>query len=385
MKFKDIFNDDLTPNWELIETIPEFNVLSVTEQSSVWHQEGDALTHTKMVAKEMWDYLNSTYVESSESYKLMMMAAAVCHDLGKGCTTSFNKEKNDWECKRHGFESARITRTLFFDEDLELREAVCYICRWHMTLHHIFDKPERTNKALMRLSLGPVTVRDMNVFQMCDSYGSINEETREYIYEKTMKIKDAAETLHCYMGSCDAFHNTWHRIKFFLGRDYVNPNEIEVPAESYNPEFEVVVMVGVPGAGKDWYCEHNLPDYKMLSRDIIRSEIGLKGEKPQGNKEQEKEVTRIFDERMKQYCESKTSFVINNTNVRRQYRDGYLEKILPYYPRVKYVYCEAPSLEVNKERRRNMMPEKVIDRMWKDFDYPEGIEYYSMEINKQTK
>ena len=384
-KFKQLFKENMEPNWDFIMKIREFAVLKDTKQSSVWHQEGDAFTHTKMVSENMYKWLTSHEIEKDDPYFLLMMSAAVCHDLGKGCATKWNEEKKDWECKRHGFHSARIIRTLFFTEDFGLRERVCYMARHHMTLHHIFDVEERTNKALIRMSMGLVKVSDMNILQWCDSLGSKNEETPEYIDQKTKKIEDAARALGCYDAPYSGFRNKWHMMEFFRRRDVVMPSDVEVPDESDDTKFRIYVMVGVPGSGKDYFIENY--DFGEpvvnLSRDIIRTEIGLKGDKPQGNKEQENEVTRIFDERMEQFCKEHKSFVINNTNMRKQYRDGYLDKCLKYFPEIIYVYCEAPSLKVNKERRQSMMPVKVIDRMWNDMEFPEPIEYSKMMIRKQ--
>jgi hypothetical protein len=56
---------------------------------------------------------------------------------------------------------------------------------------------------------------------------------------------------------------------------------------------------------------------------------------------------------------------------------------MPYFPRIIYVYCESPDLKVNKERRRRMMPERIIDRMWNDFEFPEPVEYSDGIIAKQ--
>ena len=384
-KFKQLFKENMEPDWDFIMRIREFKALADTKQSSVWHQEGDALTHTRMVTENMYKWLISYDVEKDDPYFLMMMSAALCHDLGKAVATSWNEEKNDWECKRHGFHSARIIRTLFFTEEFSIRERVCYMARYHMTLHHIFDKPERTSKALMRMSMGLVKVCDMNILQWCDSLGSKNEETPEYIEEKTKKIEDAARELGCYDMPYSSFRNKWHMLEFFRQKDEWSPTEIDVPEESDNTRLRIYMMVGVPGSGKDYFIENY--DFGEpvvnLSRDIIRTEIGLTGEKPQGNKEQEKEVTRIFDERMEQFCKEGRSFVINNTNVRKQYRDGYLDKCLKYFPEIIYVYCEAPSLNVNKERRQGMMPVKVIDRMWNDMEFPEPVEYSKMIVRKQ--
>jgi len=40
-------------------------------------------------------------------------------------------------------------------------------------------------------------------------------------------------------------------------------------------------------------------------------------------------------------------------------------------------------LKVNKEHRRRMMPERIIDRMWNDFEFPEPVEYSDGIIAKQ--
>ena len=120
-----------------------------------------------------------------------------------------------------------------------------------------------------------------------------------------------------------------------------------------------------------------------MSRDIIRTEIGLEGEKPMGNKSQEEEVTRIFNERMEEYLKNKQSFVINNTNGNKRYRDDFIKKILPHFAKIVYVYCEAPSLEENMNRRRGMMPTNVITRMWKEFEFPYKNEYYEICYNVQ--
>ena len=101
LKFKDLFTENMEPNWAFIETIPEFKKLSQTKQSTVWHQEGDALTHTKLVTQVMHEQL-SLIDGLTDDYKLMMLTAAICHDLGKGCTTKWDIEKHDWGCKRHG-------------------------------------------------------------------------------------------------------------------------------------------------------------------------------------------------------------------------------------------------------------------------------------------
>ena len=43
----------MTVNWNLVEQHLIFADLKKTKQSTVWHKEGDAFTHTKLVTKAM--------------------------------------------------------------------------------------------------------------------------------------------------------------------------------------------------------------------------------------------------------------------------------------------------------------------------------------------
>lgn len=106
-----------------------------------------------------------------------------------------------------------------------------------------------------------------------------------------------------------------------------------------------------------------------------------------GDKKQESYVTEIFEERMKKYTLENQSFVINNTNVKKSYRDDYRSKILTLRPNAKfiYVYVEAPSIKVNKERRKGQMPLEVIDRMLNQLEFPYPTEYNELIISKQIE
>ena len=161
MKFKDLFKDDWSVNWDKILTISHFSKLRETPQSSTWHREGNVYMHLQLVTQAMEKLLKRNLIKEGSDNWIMCMAAAICHDLGKGETTKWSEEKNDWTTKNHGVVGERITRHLFYDEDIVLREKVCYMVRHHMTLHHVYDKPEETNKRLIKLSHGIVPMSYM--------------------------------------------------------------------------------------------------------------------------------------------------------------------------------------------------------------------------------
>ena len=382
MKFKDLFNEDWSVNWEKIAEISHFSKLEETSQSSTWHKEGNVYIHLQLVTQAMERLLKRNLIERGSENWVMCMSAAICHDLGKGETTKWSEEKNDWTTKNHGVVGERITRHLFYDEDILLREKVCYMVRHHMTLHHVYDKPEETNKRLIKLSHGIVEMRFMILLNIADSLSSINDiETEDDIFDKEMKLTNDVSTLCCYQKPYSFID------KSQLIRDFIDYNG-EVINDTN--DFCVYILCGFPGCGKSTYYKKFLADKPIISRDIIRGELGINGattendKKVVGTREEEDKVSEIFNKKMIEYCENKESFVLDNTNLKYQYRKDYLLKIMKYNPKVKIIYVESPNyIKDCIERRKDEIPKKVYDRMENNFDFPQLYECDELIIVKQ--
>lgn len=378
MKFRDLYDESFKPKWDEIEKIKEFADLKTAPHSTKWHKEGSPWEHTKLVVGEMQKYLSMVLPDNplmNSSYRLIMLSAALCHDLGKATATKFDKEKDDYVCKNHGLVGEQITRTLFSDENENILEPICYMVRWHMAMHHILDKDEERQKnILIQFSNGLVTVKDMIALWRCDVAGSKNDETAVYRAEIAAKVFALANKYGVYeeKHTFGSLHEKRH---------FITAEELGTIDENKKGRFDVYVMIGVPGSGKDTYIKKNLSDeIPMICRDDIRTEIGIKGEKPMGNKKQEEEVTRIFFERFDKYCQSCKSFVINNTNVKKRYRLEYLRRLKDYPDaNVIYVYMDTP-IPLCKERRKGQMPLDVIDRMWREMEFPTMDEYEELRI-----
>lgn len=378
MKFRELFhetNGNLYPDWPKILSIKEFRDLTTCPQSTLWHKEGHVFTHTCAVTNQMVNYFHRMGWCMNDDYYIQMVSAAMCHDLGKPSSTTWNEELHEYKTKSHGLAGARITRYLFFDEEIELRERVCAIVKNHMILHHVFDGGQvDAIKKLKKLSWNMVRVKDMNLMKYCDSMGSQNDiETDESKMEDCLKIKELAEELGCYETTFK-YESAFDRLK----QNYGIAEDVE-QVEGFN----VFVLIGLPGSGKDTFINEikkvfntgKIGDIPVLCRDTIRSEIGLKGEKPQGNKAEEDKVTHIFNQRMKELCENHTNFFINNTNLLRKYRENFNKVILSHGGIPVYIYIEAPTLEETKKRREGMIDPKVIDNMFWRMDFPEPSEY----------
>ena len=326
--------------------------------------------------------LSKNEIEKGSEEWIMCMMGAICHDLGKADTTKWSEEKNDWKTKNHGVVGERITRNLLFDEDIILREKICYMVRHHMTLHHVLDNPDKTNKKLIKLSHGIVPIKYMLWLKEADSRGSINDiETEEVINEKLNIIYDKVCTLSCYTQPYSYVENS-QLIRNFIGYEGEVVNKTN--------DFCAYILCGFPGCGKSTYIKNNLNDITVISRDIIRQELGIGGatlendKKVVGTKEEENKVSEIFDKKMIECCENKENFILDNTNLKSAYRKEYLLKIMKYNPIVKIIYIEAPNfISSCCERRNGQIPKSVYERMNKNFDFPQLSECDELVIVKQ--
>ena len=111
----------------LNELLPELGALLDVPQDPGWHPEGDAFEHT-MQAVDAAAQL--AYNDSRE--KLIIMLAALCHDLGKATTTELVDQR--WKSAGHAQESARIAKKFLprITNKKELMALVVTLVEYHM-------------------------------------------------------------------------------------------------------------------------------------------------------------------------------------------------------------------------------------------------------------
>ena len=130
----------------------------------------------------------------------------------------------------------------------------------------------------------------------------------------------------------------------------------------------VYVLCGMPGAGKSTFCKNHFPTCKVVSRDIIRFELGYTSsvdDKYVGTKYQEQQVTIRENELIKEYLEAGYDIVLDNMNG-GQYLKPTVENIKSIAPKVKIIgYNIVTPLEKCIERRKDQISEGVMRNIYK--------------------
>ena len=131
----------------------------------------------------------------------------------------------------------------------------------------------------------------------------------------------------------------------------------------------VYVLCGMPGAGKSTFCKNHFQSCKVVSRDIIRFELGYTSsidEKCVGTKYQEQQVTIRENELIKEYLEAGYDIVLDNMN-----GGQYLKPTVEYIKSKIYGYNIVTPLEKCIERRKDQIFEGVMINIYSRFHYIE--------------
>lgn len=155
---------------------PEFPPLAQTPQDPAWHPEGDVWIHTLMVVDAAATIIRQNDLDPDTS--LVVMLAALCHDLGKATTTEFG----DGRWRSHGHEPAGEEPTKKFLAHIgiagDIRDTVAKIVVNHLVptmlyTEAVIKKRPVTDGAIRRLAkrIAPATIAQLTLTAQADHYG----------------------------------------------------------------------------------------------------------------------------------------------------------------------------------------------------------------------
>lgn len=347
-----------------------------TPQSPRWHGEGDVLTHTEMVVREL--HCLSVFQKLTPRQQQILTAAAWLHDIGK--IPQSRLVGDDIDAPNHSGIGSRMAREALWlsnglcgtPDAMQMREAITLLVRYHSFPPHAIDSPDakvRLHKIAANGSLAPdFSIKMLCTLSKADMMGRICDDKAEMLDQIALS-EELAKEEGCYDAPYP-FPSDLTRRAFLSGRDIWKEQPL------YDDTWgEVVLMSGLPGTGKDTWIRKNLPDIPMVSLDDIRRQHKIAPTAPQGF------VANLAKEQAKELLRKHQPFVWNATNLTTDTRQKLISLFEDYKARVRVVYLETDwhtQLQRNASRP-DQVPISVISSMLGKLAPPEAYEATNVE------
>ncbi|HEX8557528.1 MAG TPA: AAA family ATPase [Pyrinomonadaceae bacterium] len=356
---------DYRLDWALVEReLPAVAQTAGCPQDAVHHAEGDVLVHTRMVAEALVSL--PAWRALPEAERGVVFTAALLHDVAKPACTRV--EDGRVTSRGHSKRGAVAARVLLWEmgAPFAAREQVAALIRFHQIPFFLIDKPDG-RRTLYEVSQ---TARCdlLALLAEADARGRVCADGRRML-DNVALFAEYAEEHECLRGP-RRFANDHSRFLYFRreGRD---PDY----AAFDDTACEVVMMSGLPGAGKDFWVAENLPDWPVVSLDALRRQAGVSPTANQGP------VVSRAREAAREFLRRKQGFVWNATNVSRQMRELSINLFSAYNARVRIVYVEAPEarLYAQNRERDDAVPAEVIRKLTARWETPDLTEAHRVE------
>ncbi len=328
-------------------------------QDPVHHAEGNVAIHTRMVLEALQQL--EGYKKLSAQEQEVLWAAALLHDVEKRSTT-MHEADGSITSRGHSKKGALTARQLLYTQHaapFAIREQIVQLVRYHgMPIWAI----ERNDPARMIIETGEmVNTQLLSLLARADALGRICNDQAELLYR--IDLFDAlCQEQDCW-GQSKPFQTPHARFHYFHKE---NSTPDFVPFDDFGST--VVMLCGLPGAGKDTYVQQQYKDWPVINLDAIRRKNKIAPTDKSGNGT----VVQLAKEQAREYLRRQQHFVWNATNVTRQMRAQLVDLFVTYKAYVKMIYVEVPyaRLHAQNKDREAVVPGSAVDKLVSKLEVP---------------
>ncbi|MDI1442884.1 AAA family ATPase [Polyangium sp. 6x1] len=352
--------------WDELQTFEWVRALEPCPQDPIHHAEGNVWIHTRMVLETL--VAMPAWRALSADDQAAVWLACLLHDVAKPFTT---KEEPDGRitAKGHSRAGEMLARRLLWElgAPFSLREMVSGLIRHHQIPFYLIERDDAQKLAA-----------EISLVCRADLLALVAEaDIRGRVCQDMQRIVDNIELFRAFCaeeGCFDkprSFPSDHTRVVYFRSEG----RSPDVPVHD-DTSGEMIMMCGLPGAGKDTCIRERFPDLPVVSLDELRSELDVEPDENQGA------VVQAGKERVREHLRRGERFVYNATNLNRQRRGPLLSLAADYGARVRIVYVEAPraALLAGNRARAARVPEAVIRRMSERWEVPSLLEAHALDV-----
>lgn len=227
-------------------------------QDELYHAEGNVAIHTQMVLAAL--ETDAEFQQLELQQQEILWAAALLHDVEKFSTT-ITEPNGKITSNGHARKGALTTRQILYRDiptPFALREQIVGLVRHHGLPIWVFEKPNPL-KALIKASM-EVNTQWLALLARADMRGRICADQEEMLYR-----------IDCFEAFCQE-NNCWGSFRNFASNQakmyYMQHDDAYLDYIPFDePVVEVVLMSGLPGAGKDTFIKKNYPGLPVVSLD----------------------------------------------------------------------------------------------------------------------
>ena len=357
---------DWRVDWETLDaSYPWVRNLRGCPQDPARHAEGDVWTHVRMVCESMAGM--EAWRSLPELERKILFSAALLHDVAKPACLRTEADGRI-SSRGHSWRGAIMARRILWRTNVPFafREQISALVRHHLVPLYL---AERDDPRRFAIEVSQTARCDhLAILSEADARGRICPDPQKLLNNIAL-FADICRQAECFNRSYP-FPSDHQRFNFFRDADGTGD-------EPRDEEFacEVVLMSGLPAAGKDYWIQHHLKSWPMVSLDEIRSQLGVAPNEAQG------EVLNRARDLAREFLRSGKAFVWNATNLTRQIRHECIRLFAEHKARVRIVYREVSSdrLFYQNRHRRNRVPVSVIERMLDRWETPDRTEAHQVD------
>jgi predicted kinase len=352
--------------WGELQAFDWVRALEACPQDPIHHAEGNVWIHTHMVLDTLLSL--PSYRDLPEFERHATYLACLLHDVAKPATTR-TEDDGRVTAKGHSRRGELMARRILYELGAEprLRELVCMLVRYHQIPFYLIERDDAQRLAA-----------EISTVARCDLLALVAEaDIRGRVCADMPRVLDniALFVEFCRDEGClttpRPFPSEHTRYTYF--RDPTRHPDSEVFDDTRS---EVVVMAGLPGAGKDTTVRQRFGQLPVVSLDDLRDEMDIDHSDNQGP------IVQEARERARVHLRRGEPFVWNATNLQRQFRMNLLTLLGDYKAKIRLVYVEVPlpTLLAQNRSRAAVVPERVIRRMLDRVELPDATESHRYEF-----